>query len=403
MVRLGIVGKTNVGKTTFFNAATLMNAEVSTYPFTTKTPNEGACFAQTRCVCREFNVQDNAKNSACIDGWRFLPVEIVDVPGLIKGAWRGMGLGNQFLQVAMTSDALLHIVDASGSVDEQGRIAEPGTGDPIRDSEETENELVMWFVKVIKENARKVSRMTETRTLGVAASISALLSGLKVSADHAQQALTDSELQDKDFERWNDDDYVRYSTYLRAASKPTIVIANKMDIATADENYDRLVQRFGTKFVIPCAAEAELALRRAEKAGLVKYVPGQEKFEVISQDKLSDKQKWALSYVSERVLDKWMRTGVQFAVDFAVFKLLSMNTIYPVEDERKLADSRGNVLPDAHLMPSGSTTLDLAMKVHTDLAESFIYAIDARTGLRLPRDYRLRDNDVVKIVAARRK
>ena len=403
MVRLGIVGKTNVGKTTFFNAATLMSAEVSTYPFTTKAPNEGICYAQSRCVCREFGVKDNPKNSACVDGWRFLPVEIVDVPGLIEGAWRGRGLGNQFLQVAMTSDAILHIVDASGSVDKEGNICEPGKGDPILDSEEVENELVMWFAKIIRENAHKIARMTETRMLDTAAALSAVLSGLKVNITHARQALADSELSEKEFKLWNDDDVVRFAAYLRASSKPTIVVANKMDIGTADANYDRLAQRFGSKFVIPCAAEAELALRRAQKAGLVSYVPGQEKFDVLSPEKLSDKQKWALSYVSERVLDRWLRTGVQFAVDFAVFKLLSMNTVYPVEDEKRLSDSHGNVLPDAHLMPQGSTCLDLAMRVHSDLADTFVYGVDVRSGLRLPRDYRLRDNDVIKIVAARRK
>lgn len=403
MVRLGIVGKTNVGKTTFFNAATLMSAEVSSYPFTTKFPNEGVCYSQTRCVCREFNVKDSPKNSACIEGWRFLPVEIVDVPGLIEGAWKGKGLGNQFLQVAMSSDAILHVVDASGSVDKGGEICEPGEGDPIKDSEDVENELVMWFVKVLKENAHKVIRMTETRMLDTAASVAAILSGLKVNTGQAQQALVDSDLADKEFKAWNDDDMVRYASYLRAHSKPTIVVANKMDIDTAESNYDRLVQRFGSRFVIPCAAEAELALRRAEKAGLVEYVPGQEKFEVIKPEKLSDKQRWALSYVSERVLDRWLRTGVQFAVDFAVFKLLSMNTVYPIEDERRLSDSHGNILPDAHLMPPGSTTLDLATRIHTDLADSFVYAIDVRSGLRLPKEYKLRDNDVIKIVAAKRK
>jgi len=403
MVRLGIVGKTNVGKTTFFNAATLMSAEISNYPFTTKEPNEGMCYGQTRCVCREFNVKDNPKNSACLDGWRFLPVEIVDVPGLIEGAWRGRGLGNQFLQVAMTSDALLHVVDASGSTDSNGKVCDPGQGDPIRDAEEVENELVMWFVKALRENASKITRMTETKMLDAAASIASILSGLKITLAHAQQALEDSELTDKEFRNWTEDDMTRYAAYLRASSKPTIVVANKMDMETAGQNYDRLAQRFGSKFVIPCAAEAELALRRAERAGLVRYVPGQEKFEVTSPERLSDQQRRALSYVSDRVFDKWMRTGVQFAVDFAVFKLLSMNTIYPVEDEKRLSDSHGNVLPDAHLMPAGSTTLDLATKVHTDLADSFVYAVDVRTGLRLPKEYKLRDNDVIRIVAARRK
>ncbi|HEX9240785.1 MAG TPA: GTPase, partial [Candidatus Bathyarchaeia archaeon] len=117
MIRIGIIGKTNTGKTTFFNAATSSTAEVSTYPFTTKKPNIGTGQVQTLCVCRELGLKDKPRNSTCVDGWRFIPVEVLDLPGLIKGAWKGKGLGTQFLNVVAQADALLHVVDASGSID----------------------------------------------------------------------------------------------------------------------------------------------------------------------------------------------------------------------------------------------------------------------------------------------
>src|SRR5574341_2336295 len=158
MIKIGLIGKTNTGKTTFFNSATLASAEISNYPFTTKQPSVGNATAITLCVHKEFGVQDQPKNSRCIDGWRFIPVELVDLPGLIKGAWEGKGLGNQFLSIAAQSDALLHIVDASGSIDASGKIAEPGTGDPVADIGDIEEELVMWYLKLFEANRDKISR-----------------------------------------------------------------------------------------------------------------------------------------------------------------------------------------------------------------------------------------------------
>ena len=170
MIKVGLIGKTNTGKTTFFNSATLSSAEISNYPFTTKRPITGNAHAITLCVHKEFNLQDNPNNSRCVDGWRFIPVELVDLPGLIKGAWEGKGLGNQFLTVAAQSDALLHIVDASGSIDASGKIAEPGTGDPVADVADVEEELVMWYLKLFEANRDKISR--------------AISSGMNTAASH---------------------------------------------------------------------------------------------------------------------------------------------------------------------------------------------------------------------------
>jgi len=191
-----------------------------------------------------------------------------------------------------------------------------------------------------------------------------------------------------------------FSGRLRDSSKPTIIIANKMDLAKAEENYERLKEEFRDKMVIPCCSEAELALRRAEQRGFIKYVPGGEAFRVLADEELTKEQRWALNYVQERVLSKFIGTGVQFALNACVFKLLGMNVVYPVEDISRFSDGKGRVLPDAFLVPPGSTARDLAEQIHSDLAKSMIFALDARSGLRLPADYALRDRDVIRIVAA---
>jgi ribosome-binding ATPase YchF (GTP1/OBG family) len=401
LLKIGLIGKTNAGKTTFFNAATLLSAPVSTYPFTTKKPNAGQAYVKTICVCREMGVKDNPRNSSCIEGARFIPVQLIDLPGLIKGSWMGKGLGTQFLSVASQADALIHIADASGSVDADGKLTKPGMGNPVADVYDIEEELVRWFAKIVekaikklKEHAKKGSSVDRLFTQDLA--------GLKITGEHVARALEENALADKDLGRWSREDVWGFAKSIRQISKPTLIIANKMDLAPADKNYVNLVKEFGQAFVLPASSDAELALRRAEQKGYVEYIPGEEVFRVKDKDKLTAEQRAALTYVEQRVFSKWIRTGVQFALNTCVFKLLSMNVVYPVEDIERLADRKGNVLPDVFLVPYNASVGDLAGQVHTDLAKTMLYAVDARTKIRLPADYRLKDRDIVTIVAAAR-
>ncbi|MGC8849118.1 MAG: YchF-related putative GTPase, partial [Candidatus Bathyarchaeia archaeon] len=330
MIRIGLVGKTNTGKTTFFNASTLMSAEVSTYPFTTKKPNVGRAYVQSICVCRELGVRDNPRNSLCIDGWRFIPVEVIDLPGLIKGAHKGRGLGTQFLGVIGQADALLHIVDASGSVDVEGRITKPGMGNPVADVYDVETEIILWFAEIVKRSQKQIIRDIREGRASTASALTRTLAGLKVRRIHVENALELAGLSDKPFESWGEEDTMEFARRIREISKPTIIVANKMDLAKAEENYQRLTEAFDDRIVIPASSEAELALRRAESQGLIKYVPGEEAFKVVEESLLTKEQRWALSYVQSRVLSKWIRTGVQFALNMCAFKLLGMNVVYPV-------------------------------------------------------------------------
>ncbi len=403
MIKIGIVGKTNTGKTTFFNAATSSTAEVSTYPFTTKKPNIASGQVQTLCVCRELGLKDTPRNSTCMNGWRFVPIEIIDLPGLIKGAWAGRGLGTQFLNVVAQADALLHVVDASGSIDPEGRITHPGMGNPILDIYDIEEEMTLWFKAAVDRALARLRRKTLKKAASYDAPLAKELAGIGVRLPHVTRALADARLAEKSPKDWKDEDARLFAEKIRAASKPTILIANKMDLAQAERNFEKLREEFKSQLVIPVCSEAELALRRAEEKGFIQYVPGEETFRVLDESRLSKDQAWALAYVQQKVLTKLMRTGVQFALNSCVFKLLGMNAVYPVEDPKNFADRKGNVLPDAFLIPTGHTAQDLAREIHTDLASKMLYAIDARNGLRLPGDYTLRDRDVISIVAAARK
>ena len=396
MLTIGLIGKTNTGKTTFFNAATLLNAKISNFPFTTKEPNIGTAYCCDICVCKELGLIDNPQNSTCIEGWRYVPIRLIDVPGLLKDAWMGRGLGNRFLSVIGQADALIHVVDASGSIDSEGRITTPGSGNPLQDALDVENEIERWIAEIIENNRDAIIREESSTSLTEA--ITKIISGIKVSAKQVSEALEKSGLKDMPFVGWSLDQVNRFVSCLLPIVKPTLILANKMDILTSEDNLEILNEYYGRGFVAACSAEAELALRRAEKKGLLDYTPGQELFRIKENVNLSTEQQGALNYIERRVMAKWIRTGIQQALNIVVFKLLRNNMIFPVSDEMRYMDHHGNVLPDVYLLPDGSTPVDLAQNIHTRVANDYVIAVDAKTGVWLPKSYNLRHKDVVKIV-----
>ena len=401
-IKLGLIGKTNTGKTTFFNSATLSSEEISSYPFTTTKPVTGIAHAITLCVHPEFKIQDNPNNSKCVEGWRYIPIELIDLPGLIKDAWKGKGLGNQFLSIAAQSDALLHVVDASGGIDSTGKISEVGTGDPIADFADIEEELIMWYHKILEGNRDKVSKLIRTGS-NIIDAITELYRGIGVNKNHIKETLLATKLEEKDFDDFDIVDSKKFSSHLRKLSKPTLIVANKIDVEGADKNFARLRERYNDSIVIPVSGDSEFSLRRAEQKGLIKYSPGSEHFEIIKSDELNEKQTNALNFIEKGIMGEYMRTGVQFAINVAVFKLLKMNSIYPVANETNLSDKKGRILPDLILLKDGATVRDLAKEIHSDLTKGLLYGKDLRNNLRLPVDYQLRDRDVVSLISAAKK
>ena len=401
-IKIGLIGKTNTGKTTFFNSSTLSSDEISTYPFTTKKSSTSTGYAITLCVHPEFNVVDNPNNSKCEDGWRYIPVELIDLPGLIKDAWKGKGLGNQFLSIASQSDALLHVVDASGSIDSTGKITETGSGDPVSDFADIEEELNMWYQKILEGNRDRLQKTIKTGDDNIDA-LTELYQGVGVKSNHVKEALKTSGLEEKDIENYDMEDSNKFASYLRKISKPTLIVANKIDVKGADKNFERLRERYNDMIVIPASADSELTLRRAEQKELIKYSPGSEKFDILQTNELNQKQKDALDFIQSDIMGEYMRTGVQFAINVTVFKLLKMNSIYPVASPEKLSDKKGRILPDLVLLKDGATVTDLAKEIHSDLTKGLLYAKDLRYNLRVPTNYQLRDRDVICLISASKK
>lgn len=392
-MQIGLLGKTNVGKSTFFSAATETTAQMGNYPFTTIEPNVGIAHVKTECACKHFGIDH--KHPLCFNGTRLIPVKLIDVAGLVPGAHEGKGLGNKFLDDARQSEVLIHVVDASGSTDIQGHPVPVGTHDPLEDVKFVEEEFDQWMKQILQREWQKLSREMESKGAKIVQGIAQRFSGLGIKEYDVEIVIQHLNLQTKKPTDWSDSDLFTFIKELRKKTKPIIIAANKADLCHDLSIIDKIKKERDT---IPCSAETELLLKKATKNGLIDYFPGEKNFKIKEGINLNPQQQKALDLVKS-VLSKIGSTGVQQALDAACFELLKLIVVYPVEDETKLSNKDGQVLPDARLLPANSTTKDLAATIHADLAKGFLHAIDVKTKQRIGAQHQLKNGDIIKIVS----
>lgn len=383
------MGKANVGKSTFFAAATEGVVQTGNFPFTTISPNVGVAHVRTTCPCKHFGMPHD--HPLCREGTRFVPVKLIDVAGLVPGAHQGRGLGNRFLDDARQAQVLVHVVDAAGATDIQGQPVPPGTHDPAKDVKFVEEEFDLWFLDIISREWERLVREVDQKRAKLAEGIAARFTGLGITEADVQDILQKCGCSSKNPREWSENDIAGMARALRRSTKPILVAANKADLCPDPSILGN--------DAMPCSAEAELILRKASKAGIIRYSPGDDSFQTVPDSPISPPQRKALAVV-ESILEKIHSTGVQSVLDAAVFRSMDMISAYPVEDETRLTNKDGQVLPDVMLLPRGSTARDLAAKVHTDLARGFLYGIDCRTRQRIGADHIISDGDVIKVASA---
>ena len=391
VLQIGLLGKANVGKSTFFSASTETPVASGNFPFTTIEPNIGVAYVKSDCACKHFEIQH--ENTLCIHGTRFIPVKLIDVAGLVPGAHDGKGLGNQFLDDARQAEVLIHVVDIAGTTDIQGQPVPAGTHDPLEDILFVQDEFDQWFTDILKREWDKITREIDQKRAKLTDGITKRFTGLGIKDYQVQDVLQKLGLISRNPKEWNDSDIQTFAKELRKNTKPMIIAANKADLC---QNLDVIEKISDT--VIPCSAETELLLRKASKAGIVTYSSGDEGFKIVEGKELLPPQQKALDLVNS-VFSKIPSTGIQEILNTAVFDLLKFIVVYPVEDETKLTNKDGVVLPDTKLLPQDSTAKDLAGLIHADIAKGFLHAIDCKTKQRISGDQKLQNGDVIKIVS----
>ncbi|MBN2566944.1 redox-regulated ATPase YchF [Candidatus Woesearchaeota archaeon] len=395
---VGVVGKANVGKSTFFKAATLMDVEIANYPFATIKPNHGVGFIRVPCVDAELGVQCDPRTGFCRNHQRFVPIDMIDVAGLVPGAHEGKGMGLEFLNDLNQADCLIHVIDVSGGTSDKGEPVPPGTRDPAEDVRFLEDELDYWYLGILKKPWERFSKMVTQTHEDVAKALHRQFSGLGATEEMVVSLLKATGLAETRLSDWSDSRLFAFAKALRMKTKPMIVAANKIDVPGAAGNLARLQETFPDTVFVGCSSESELALKEADKHGLVSYLPGDGAFEVKGQP--NEKQEKALAFIRGEVLGKQGSTGVQETLNRAVLDVLGYIAVWP-GGVSKLADKDGNILPDVFMLKGGATALDFAYRVHTDIGKGFIRGIDVRSKRTVGKEHVLKHRDIIEIVSSK--
>ena len=397
---LGVVGKTNVGKSTLFMALTMQPVEVGNRPFVTIEPNRGVGYVRVEDPGPSFGVASQPRYGFVRGRWRFVPVELLDVAGLVPGAHEGRGLGNKFLDDLRRGEGFILVVDAVGATDAEGQPVPKGSRSPVEDVRFVVEELTWWMFGVVKRNLERVLQGARFRRVPVPQVLAEVLAGLEVPRWAVEQALRETGVGEYDYDALSDDPTLfRVVDAVRRIGKPFVIAANKVDadIDLAKRFVAQLRSEFPGVPVIPTSGLAEYLLKKWDAEGVVEYVPGEPEFRVRGQ--LGERERKALAII-EQVFAEFGGTGVQRALEALVFDVLGYVAVFPVAG-MDLRDREGRVLPDCYLMPRGSTVIDLAAAVHSELARKFVRAVDVRSRRELGKDYVLRHGDVIHIVASR--
>ncbi len=396
---IGLVGKPNVGKSAFFRALTLAAAESGNFPFTTIDANSAIGYVKIKDPATHFNKHSNPREGYVLGDFRFVPTEVIDVAGLVPGASEGKGLGNQFLNDLSQADALIHVIDLSGSTNEKGEPVELNSYNPAEDIKFLETELNNWFFSIVQKHWANISKKIKMQDMKIELALGSVLSGLNIKENQIFQAVSELKIDKTNIEAKLEELTIR----LREISKPMVIAANKCD-SIQDNNLwetklNKLKEEFPNYIIVPVIAEYEYNLKKAAENGILNYIPGEKEFSIKDENSLNEAQKLGLTKIQDTIKNMPNGTGVQDCINSAMFDLLKMIAICP--GGTKLEDKNGNTLPDCFLMPNKTTALDFAYRLHTDFGKNFVKAIDIKTGRMVGKDHIVNMGDILEIKAGK--
>ena len=415
-----------MGKSTTFSALTETPVDIANYPFTTIDPNVGIAWLPLRqsCACKilrekkeqqgRMSVVDEKdprrgsictpNSGSCRGHQRLVPVTLIDVAGLVPGAHEGRGRGNQFLSDLARCDALIQVIDISGSTDIEGNPVGEGGSKPIEEYNFLLNEIDAWIVGIIQSSwSRGARRVQSEGEKALSKFLIEQLSGIGATDFHINAGILSVKQKYPDSGvpwSWGKDELMTMAGTIRALLFPISIAANKADKNNnSKEELASIIESQGGKLILT-SAEAELALRRASKAGLIDLNPENSNFSItdLGENNLSNEQRNALVNISQ-TLSNLPGGGLLGLLSSVVFDRLNRSVAYPVQDDSHWVDGDGNILPDAILVQEGTTAKGLAYAVHSDLGDGFIRATDAKSGRVIGAEYELKNGDVISIHA----
>ncbi len=388
MLKIGLIGKPNTGKSTLFSAITSIDVEIANYPFTTIKPNVGISFIKDKCPENEINEKCHPREGKCINGIRYIPVEIIDVPGLIEGASEGKGMGNEFLDNIRDADIIINLFDASGLTDKEGNVSE-NRYNPVEDLTFVNNEILKWMYSKIAKDWIKFARKEDNSSERIELKILKKAATFGLNEKDVFLIMSREKFPDK-LINWSDNDINNFCSYIIKYIKPVFNVGNKSDLINAGDrnNIENIIGK--THFI---SAEYELLIEKAYKNG---YITA-DTMDFEYMEKSGSEQRKILNEIKSKFADGEIVRFYDTLTD--IIRGLGYIVIYPVLDEGKWTDKNGNILPDAFLLKDGDTALDLAYKIHTDIGENFIRAVNGRTRRVIGKDYKLLNNDVIKIIS----
>ncbi|OAK95443.1 P-loop containing nucleoside triphosphate hydrolase protein [Phaeosphaeriaceae sp. SRC1lsM3a] len=382
---IGLVGKPSSGKSTTLNSLTDATSKVGNFPFTTIDPQRAIGYLQIECACARMKVSERCKPNygSCIDGRRSVPIELLDVAGLVPGAHMGKGLGNRFLDDLRHADALVHVVDVSGTTDAEGKATRGY--DPSQDIVWLRSEIVRWIQGNLMEKWGSIKRRHVAVKATAVETLQNQFSGYGSTSAVVARCLDKLGLKEP-LQDWDNDTIERVVNAFTDEKFPTVIALNKIDHPDADKNIAKIAKMQDPQSIVLCSAISEVFLRKLAKQGFVKYTEGSEfvdtREDLIEQGDptggnlkpLDEKLTTRIENLKDMVLYRFGSTGVVQVLSRAA-ELLGLVPVFPVRNIHTFTSGSSSstaVFRDCVLVNKGSTVGDVYRKVMGDAPMAYV-------------------------------